>query len=116
MTKKEVIDYVKKSDFWLAEGPATFNMCYPWIIGTPNTREYFDFGYDKVLVVFKGDYGYELLDKGESIKVTKGLIDFYKSGKLKEKYNLWKKQKKEALDNFKYLDSLNLKDLDNKNI
>ena len=41
MTKKELIDYIKKTDLWIAEGPAILNMCHPWAIGTPNTKKYF---------------------------------------------------------------------------
>lgn len=111
MTKKELIEYINKSDFWIAEGPVVFNMCYPWAFATPDSKRYFDFGFDKELVAYKGDYGYQFLDKTENAAVTKGLVASYIQGDLSKKYSLWKKQRETAIESFKYLDSLDLKGL-----
>jgi len=116
MTKNELIEYINKSDLWVVEGPAVFNTCYPFCIGFVDTRKYFNFGFDKVLLAYKGDYVYQFLDKNENINVTKGLVESFKSGKLKEKYTLWKKHRKTALDNFEYLDSLDFKRLSDEKL
>jgi len=116
MTKKELIDYIKKTDLWIAEGPAILNMCYPWTIGTPNTKKYFKFGFNEELIAYDKNYVYQFLDEKANIKTTQGLISLYKKRLLSKKYRLWKKQRKTALDNFKYLDSLDLRKVNDQRI
>lgn len=113
MTKEEVIKYIKKSDFWVAEGPALLNMCYPWIVGLITLKKYFKFGFDKVITASTKDYIYQFLDKKTNVKVTEEIISLYKSGELTKKYNLWEGHKKAAMNNFSHLDLLDFRKLSN---
>ncbi len=115
MTKKEVIDYINKSDFWLVEGPVVFNTCHPFLAGIANLKKFFTFGFNYIFAT-KGDYGYQFIDKEENLDTTKKLVELFNKGELKKKYALWEIHRKSALDNFEHLDFLDLEKLSDEKV
>src|SRR4030043_1930986 len=111
MDKQSLIQLIETGDMWTAESPAAFMLLYPFMVGYSQTSQHWGFGFKAVIVTTSHDYGRQLIDKADDLRVAKQLMYCYKQTGIGAKYELWQKYRQAALDSFHRLDSLDLSKL-----
>ena len=90
---------IKNPVWWLQEGPMIFGLCYGWIKGYAETSKYYDKDYKILIVPFKNDYGWQVLEKRKSIDLARNVhLKYFKnSSYIQERINKWKKYRQKLI-------------------
>ncbi len=95
ITQKDFLG-IKNPVWWFQEFPAVFGLCYGWMKAFTKISKYYDKNYQILVVPFKNDYGWQVLEKRKSIELARYVLSQYlkNSSFIWNRIKEWKKYKR----------------------
>lgn len=90
---------IKDPIWWFQEGPMIFGLCYSWARGYSDIYKYYNKDYYILVVPFKNDYGWQVLEKKKSIELARDVhLKYLKNHSyIQEKRDKWKKCRQDLI-------------------
>lgn len=88
------------------------------MVGFVRLKDYVGVGYNKVILIFKGDYCWQVASEKETYNILKFIHQGFIKNPLfiKKKIRIWQKHKKDFLAQCRKVSLVDLHKLDNKNL
>lgn len=99
------LEFIKKTKFWVEEGPAFLHLCIPGVLGFLKLNKFLPFACKNLVMVFKDNYGWQALSETESYQTGKNFAAFLNVKRQRDWFRLsWQNNIKKL---FKFVDNAN---------
>lgn len=114
--KKDIIQKIRKTKWWQAEGPSVFQLVQPPFIGFTKVSKYYPgLKYWGVIIMVKNDYGNQFMSEEDSVNWIKFLIEKDKKNKkyIQNKIKKWRQLEKKLISVIKQIGKSDLSKIEN---
>jgi len=79
-------------------------------------RKYLGFGFKIVILAFKNNFCWQFINEDENCLITKRIVGMFIKKTILKPFKIWQRLKENLVQNFQYLDKINLKKLSNEEL